>query len=86
MPYIISWWNLSKIETSTPGLEITFCFVQKIRSVHDIELFTTWVGLSIICLCPAVTLRESSSRPAELVISFFHHLELRALKSPVTTE
>ena len=54
--------------------------------MHDIELFTAWVGLSIICVCPADDVRGSSSRPAELVISFFHHLELRALKSPVTTE
>ena len=30
--------------------------------------------------------REPNSRLAELVISCFHHLELRALKSLVTTE
>ena len=30
--------------------------------------------------------REPNSRIAELVISFFHHLESRPLKSLVTTE
>ena len=42
--------------------------------------------LPIICVYPADDVRESSSRLAELVISFFHNLALRALKSPVTTE
>ena len=31
-------------------------------------------------------MRESISRPAELVILFCHHLEQRALKSAVTIE
>ena len=54
--------------------------------MHGIELFTIWLDLSIICIYPADNLRESISCPAELVISFCHHLEQRALKSPVTTE
>ena len=44
-----------------------------------------WVGLSTICLYPADE-RELISSPAELVISFCHHLEQRALKYPATTE
>ena len=54
--------------------------------MHDIEQFTAIADLSIICVYPADDVRESSSRLAELVISFFHNLALRALKSPVTTE
>ena len=78
--------------------------------MHDIQLFTTWVGLSIICPCPAEDVRqrerererererkkerererererESISSPEVLVISFFHQLEQRALKSHVTME
>ena len=53
------------------------------RPMHDIELLITWVGLLIICLYPADDVRESISCPIELVMSFFHHLEHRALKSPV---
>ena len=29
-----------------------FLFVQNIRSMDDIELFTTWVSLTIICAYP----------------------------------
>ena len=47
---------------------ITFLLVQKIRSMHDIELFTIWVCLSIICLFPADD-EEIDSWPAELVIT-----------------
>ena len=54
--------------------------------MHDIELLITWVGLSIICLYPADDERESISCPVELVMSFFHHLEHQALKSPVIIE
>ena len=54
--------------------------------MHDIELFTIWVGLSTICLYPADNVRESISSPAELVISFCHHLEEPVLKSPVTIQ
>ena len=63
--YIISWWYLSKIETSTPCLEITFWLIQKIRSIQDMEPFMAWMVLSIICVYPADDVRESSSRPAE---------------------
>ena len=51
--------------------------------MHETELLITWVGLSIICLYPADDVRESISCPVELVISFFHHLDHQALKSPV---
>ena len=54
--------------------------------MHDVELFTIWVGSSIICEYPADDVRESSFSPTELVISFFHQFELRALKSPVIIE
>ena len=60
--------------------------VQKIRSMHNIELFTAWIGLFIICIYPAIDVRESNFRSTELVISFSHNLELWALKSPVTTD
>ena len=86
LPKIILWWYFSKIEASTPCLEITFVLVQNIRSIHDIELFTIWESLSIICEYLADDVRESSSWPTELVISFFHQFELRALKSPVIIE
>ena len=53
--------------------------------MYGIELFMIWVGLSTICLYPADE-RELISSPAELVISFCHHLEQQALKYPATTE
>ena len=56
------------------------------RSIHDIELLITWVGLSITCLYPADDVRESISCPVELVMSFFHHLDHQALKSPMIIE
>ena len=86
LPKIILWWYFSKIEISTPCLQVTFVLVQNIRSIHDIELFTIWVALSIICEYPADDVRESSSWPTELVISFFHLFELQALKPPVIIE
>ena len=54
--------------------------------MHDIELFTTWIGLSIVCVYPVGDVKKLSSRPAELVISFFCKLELRALKLAVANE
>ena len=54
----------------------------KMRSMHDIKLLITWVGLSIFCLHPADDVRESISCPVELIMSFFHHREHVALKSP----
>ena len=60
------------------------------RSMHDLifstKVFITRVGLSIICLYPADDVRELISCPAELVMSFFHHLEHRALKSSLIIE
>ena len=58
--------------------------MQNIRAMHDIELFTTWVGFSIICAYPAEDVRKSISWSEVLVMSFFHQLEQRPLKSPVT--
>ena len=60
--------------------------MQNIRSIHDIEIFTTWVGLSIIGAYPVKDVRESIYSPGVLVISFFHQPEQRALKSPVKME
>ena len=54
--------------------------------MHDIELFTALADLPIICVYPADDVRDSSSRLAELLISFFHNLALRELKPPVTNE
>ena len=54
--------------------------------MHDIQLLTARGDLAIICVYPAAEVRESSSRPAELVISLFYHLVLWELKSPVITE
>ena len=66
--------------------EITFWLVQNIRSIHDIELFITCVGLSMICVYPADDVRAAVSRPAELAMSSFHQFVQKALKSPVTIE
>ena len=54
--------------------------------MHDMELFTAWVGLSIISLHPIDNVEESISWPAELVILFCDHLEQRALTYPLTIE
>ena len=61
------------MEASTPYFEITSWLVQNIRSIHDIELFITYMGLSMICVYPADDVREAISEPAELVMSSFHH-------------
>ena len=53
--------------------------------MHDIELFTAKADLSIMYVYPADDVKKSSSRPAELVISFLQHLVLPALKSPMPT-
>ena len=52
--------------------------------MHDRELFTTWVRLSINSANPAEDMKEAISWPGVLVISFFHQLEQQVLKSPVT--
>ena len=36
--------------------------------MHDIELFTTWIGLSIVSVYPVQDVKKLSSRPAESVI------------------
>ena len=74
------------MEESTPYFEIIFWLVQNIRSIHDIELFITCVGLSMFCVYPADDVREAISWPAELVMSSFHQFVQSALKSPVTIE
>ena len=53
--------------------------------MHDIELFAARADLSIMYAYPADDVKESSSRPAELVISFLQHLLSPALKSPMET-
>ena len=74
------------METSIPYFDIQFWLVQNIRSIHDIELFITCVGLSMIFVYPADDVREAISRPAELVMSSFHQFVQRTLKSSVTIE
>ena len=56
------------METSIPYFDIQFWLVQNIRSIHDIELFITCVGLSMICVYPTDDVREAVSRPVELVM------------------
>ena len=46
------------MEASTPYFSITFSLVQNIRSIHDIEIFITCVGLSLICVYPADDVRD----------------------------
>ena len=53
--------------------------------MHGIVIYDMG-SLSIICLDLADNVRELISWPAELVISFCHHLEQWALKSLVTFE
>ena len=54
--------------------------------MHNIELFTIWIGLLTICTYPTEDVSESISWPGMLVILFFHQLEQRAIKCPVTME
>ena len=49
--------------------------------MHSMELFTTWVGLSIICEYPAEDVRDSSSCWVGKVN--FPEFEQRALESSV---
>ena len=74
------------MEASTPYFEITFWLVQNIKSIHDIVLFISRVGLSMICVYPADDVGEAISRPVELVMSSFHQFVRQALKPPVTIE
>ena len=61
------------------SFEIIFWLAQNKKSMHDIELFITRIVLSVICLYPADNVRELIFWLDELVISFCHHLEQRAL-------
>ena len=54
--------------------------------MHDMKIFTTCSGLSIVFPYPAENVIESISWPGVLVISFFHQLEQQALKASVTIE
>ena len=74
------------METSTSYFEITFWLVGNVRSVHCVELFIAYVGLSMICVYPADDVRKSISWPVELVMSSFHQFVQQALKSVVTIE
>ena len=47
------------METSTPYFKIAFWLVQNIRSIHDVALFITCVGLTVICVYPADDVKES---------------------------
>ena len=49
------------MEASTPYYEITFWLVQNIKSIHDIVLFISRVGLSMICVYPADDVGEAIS-------------------------
>ena len=53
--------------------------------IHDCHR-VTYKMIAATCEYPADDVRESSSWPSELVISFFHQFELRAVNSPVTFE
>ena len=53
--------------------------------MHNIELFITCAGLSIICIYPADNVREFSE-PVELLMSSFDQFVQQALKSPVAIE
>ena len=74
------------MEASTPYFETTFWLVQSIRSIHDMQLFIIFLGLSMTFVYPADDVREAIYWPAELVMSSFHQFVQRALKSPVTTD
>ena len=74
---------------STPYFEITFWLVQDIKykiQIHDIELFITYLGLSMICAYLAKNVRKYISQHVELVLSSFCQFVQRALKCPVTIE
>lgn len=47
------------MEASTPYFKIAFWLVQNIRSIHNVALFITCVGLTVICVYPADDVRES---------------------------
>ena len=82
LPKKTLWRHLPEIATSTPF----FWLVQNERSVYDVELFTIWISLSIVCLYPVDSLRDSIYWPGEWVISFCLNLVQQTLKSPVTVE
>ena len=65
---------------TTPCLEITFRLTQNLKLMHDIKLYITWVGFSIICEYQSEDMRESITWLAELVMLSFHQFEQRALK------
>ena len=59
----------------------------------DHELFTIWVGLSMICVEPAADVRKLAIVriiayffEIAIMTQFLYHLEHQALKSPVTIE
>ena len=60
--------------------------VQNKRSMHDTVIYDMGRFINNLSISSWENMRESISRPAELVILFCHHLEQRALKSAVTIE
>ena len=74
------------MEASTPYFEITFWLVKNLRSIHDVEVFITCVGLSLICVYPADDVIEDISPPAGFIMSLFHQFVQQVLKSPATIE
>ena len=71
---------------STPWFKIALWLVQNIRSIHDMKLFITCIGLSIIWWYPADDVRESSSRPSKIVDIIFPPPWAMSIKIPVTIE
>ena len=74
------------MEASTPYFEITFWLLKNLRSIHDVELFITCVGLSLISVYPADDVREAISPPAGFIMSLFHQFVQQELKSPARIE
>ena len=65
-----------------PLLKVKFGWSVKIRSIHDDELGSKWVGSEISCCKPCIVVRDPICVPSsDVTSSGYHDLDL-ALKSP----
>ena len=82
MKCITWWWHFTWREGWTPLSTAKFGWSVKIRSIHDDEWGSKWVGSEISCYKPCIVVRDSICVPSWDVTSSGHHDLDLALKSP----
>ena len=83
LQWIIWWWQLEWREGWVPLSITKFGWFMKIKSIHDEELESMWVGSYINCSRPWIEVTESICTPSLLDMSYLYQFDDRALKSPI---